>query len=606
MSWGAAARTACTLTGLAATGAALAAAREARAAREDAERLAQAEGARRRTAEGDLARARHDLRREHELVARLEQSRQAERHFNRELRRQLQESFDRQRTIAQHGTGGDVEALVLHAAVELVGAEKGILLANQDEDHDGRLDVAAVHGFEHDPSRSAVAERFARIVLDRDETIREDAPGDAAAEDRTPADDEIENLVAIPVYLRDRFHGVVVCANREGGFHDVDDDLLLALGDRAGDALHTGRLRSGVRDAQAAAVQMLVEGLAARDMVLHRQSAEAAVLASGFGEALGFDDRDREALVLATLLRDVGYIAVPERVLLHSGELTSDERSVVELHPRIGFQMLRRMPALHDVAYAVLYHHERVDGAGYPYGLSSGDIPSIAKAVAVLDAYSAMTNDRPHRDRRSPELACEELSAASGTQFDAEVTGRFIEHVRRRGPVVTEELVDAVVSAIPLAGRGVDDGTALGILTAPELDPLTRLGTLRACVEDLGARLEACEAGDLIVVLMVQAEEVGRLNEQVSHLAGDRLIEAAARSVERIAGRLTGEAFRVSGRRFAVVFPCDDERLEVVTAELPLEFVTGPSVTTAVVTGRRGDRPDQLLNAARAALTPAR
>ena len=148
-------------------------------------------------------------------------------------------------------------------------AERGLLISRADDDGDGSLDVVLSHGFEHDPSHSAVAQRFARAVLARDEILREDDPRRPSDTEATAADGEIDTLVAIPLYLRDRFHGVIVCANRAGGFEEVGDELLLALGDHAGAALQHGRLEHELRDAHRSAVRVLTEAVAAQDPVLH-------------------------------------------------------------------------------------------------------------------------------------------------------------------------------------------------------------------------------------------------------------------------------------------------------------------------------------------------
>ena len=188
------------------------------------------------------ASARCELVRRRELIERLQRSRRAERTWNAELRAHSSASTRLRGGLEE---AADARELILRAAIKLVEAEKGLLLSRADEDADGRLDLVCAHGFEHDPERSAIVQRFAREVLDRDQIIREDTPGRPSG----PADAEIENLVAIPLYLRGRFDGVIVCANRRGGFEDVDDDLLLALGDHAGAALQTERLERDLQDA---------------------------------------------------------------------------------------------------------------------------------------------------------------------------------------------------------------------------------------------------------------------------------------------------------------------------------------------------------------------
>ena len=291
---------------------------------------------------------------------RLRQSWQAEREWNRELRSQIQ------RLESQRGmfsAGDDLHSLVLGAAIQLVEADKGMLISRQDEDGDGELDVVRRRASSASDARRRCAALRRRGAGPRRDPARRRpaAPGPVGGH---AADGEIDALVAIPLYLRDRFHGVIVCANRRGGFEDVGDELLLALGDHAGSALQHNRLQHELGDARRSAIRVLAEAVAAHDPVLHRETGELAVHAGLLAKELDLDERERDVLVCATLLRAVGYLPLPERPRLRPGELTADERALVELHPRLGFNVLSQAPALHDVAVAVLYHHERVDGTG--------------------------------------------------------------------------------------------------------------------------------------------------------------------------------------------------------------------------------------------------
>ena len=561
------------------------AAQQAERERDERERVQQA-----------LRRAEESATQQRVLLRRFEQSRRAEREWNRELRGQLQQMYESRDGLADHD---DVRALVLHAAIQLVEAEKGILLSREDADGDGALDVAIAHGFAHDPQDSAVAQRFAHAVLALDEIVRQDAPANDV-QPRSPADEEIDALVAIPVYMRDRFHGVIICANRPGGFEDVDDDVLLALGDQAGAALHHGQLRNEVRDAHHAAVRALVELMSARDPELHREAIGLAVHALTLARDLKFDDWRRDVLICATLLRNVGYLALPERLFAQSGPLRPDERAVIELHPRLGFNIIGQVRALRDVAAAVLYHHERFDGAGYPAGLAGKDIPKAARALAVLEAYAAITSDRPHRMKRSPEAACVELVAGAGTQFDPEITQLFVEEIRRGSGVVDPGVAEAVVDALPLeALRHV--GEALGPLAGSSVDPLTLLANQRALAQDL--RHAAATSDKSVAILLVQLEDLPHINATAGYEAGDRLIQVAARNAQRMAASYGGTAYRVSGRRLAILAPlADDENGDHLLDALRAEFAAGPVVRATLSVRGQGERTSDTLERARRSL----
>src|SRR4051812_30942055 len=210
--------------------------------------------------ERQLAEAQEQLALSREREARLQSARETERAWNRELRNQVVE-MHKQRGLL--GDTHDIRALVLHIAVTLLEAEKGILMSRKDADGDGDLDVVCAEGFENDPRDSALAQRFAGRVIEHDRTIREDGH-EADSETSTAADREIDNLVAIPVYVQDDFHGIVVCANKEGGFHEYDDQVLLALGDQAGAVLENGRMRGDLRSAYLSTVRLLAEAIEAK------------------------------------------------------------------------------------------------------------------------------------------------------------------------------------------------------------------------------------------------------------------------------------------------------------------------------------------------------
>jgi HD-GYP domain-containing protein (c-di-GMP phosphodiesterase class II)/GGDEF domain-containing protein len=549
--------------------------------------------------QGQLRRLQATLTRHDEMLSKVQRAWKAEREWSRELRTQIGRMRPERSSFESHG---DVRELVLEAAIKLAEGDRGLLLSREDEDDDGELDLVASLGFTHDPRHSAIGQRFAREVLARDEIVRQDDPT-AGGPDRTPADEEIASLVAIPVYLRDHFHGVVVVANRKGGFDDVDDNVLLALGDHAGAALQHGQLRHQVRDANRAAVRILVEAVAAGDPLLHRESSQLAVLAIHLAHELGLNERDRDVLVCAVLLRGVGQLALPEQLLLKPGPLTPDERALVEMHPRIGFNVIGQAPVLRDVATTVLYHHERWDGGGYPAGLSETDIPTLARAVAILEAYGSMTHQRSYRDALSSEEACQVIVDGAGTQFDPEIAQVFVEDVRRSSGAPSDALAQTVLEALPFDPVAAADST-LGPLGGPATDGLTLLGDHRALQHGVREAVRAAQSnGRTFAMVMVQIERLAEINAESSFLVGDRVLHVAARNVRRVAVRLGGTAYRASGRRLAILVPLRaDLTPERIAEEVRLEFAGGPAASHAIVVWDRGVRGEDFIARARDAL----
>src|SRR4051812_10868351 len=299
---------------------------------------------------------------ERERMAELEQRVRTEQENNRRLRAEVHRLHQSYGGLAPQD---DLRSLVLQVAMKLLDAEKGLLLAREDSDGDGRLDLVAHAGFEHDPGESAVAQRFAEEVIERDRIVREDRPEVPRGEDPGRADDEIHNLVAIPIYMQDDFHGVVICADRDGGFEACDDEVMLSLGDQAGAVLQNADLQGRVRASYVATVRLLAEAIQAKDPFLRGHSEEVAEFVGAVARRLDIEPRLREQLTFASLLHDVGKIGISERILLKPGRLTPEERSIIELHPRIGFRLVEQVPGMDDIAPAILHHHERFDGDGY-------------------------------------------------------------------------------------------------------------------------------------------------------------------------------------------------------------------------------------------------
>lgn len=156
---------------------------------------------------------------------------------------------------------------------------------------------------------------------------------------------------------------------------------------------------------------------------------EYAVL---LAQALGLSPDVQKALAVAGALHDVGKICIPDRVLRKPGPLSDEEYAIVKLHVGLASNLIQDVPRRKDVLDAVLNHHERFDGSGYPRGLRGQEIPLLGRVIAVADAFSAMTIDRPYRRALEFEQAIEELQANVGTQFDPELVGVFVPELGRR------------------------------------------------------------------------------------------------------------------------------------------------------------------------------
>jgi len=207
-------------------------------------------------------------------------------------------------------------------------------------------------------------------------------------------------------------------------FHEVEDDKLVpraVIAPAARDhALNVGRSALG------AATKSLEDLLGLRAPWAGRPSTLIAETASLVARSLGLPDGEVERIRTASLLHDLGKLAIPDEILSKPGALDEPEWRIVAEHPKIGQVVLEQAGALRDAATIVLHHHEWFDGRGYPHGLRGQEIPVGARIVAVADAYEAMVAGRPYRAAISHEAALAELERQAGVQFDPEVVGLFI------------------------------------------------------------------------------------------------------------------------------------------------------------------------------------
>ncbi len=159
---------------------------------------------------------------------------------------------------------------------------------------------------------------------------------------------------------------------------------------------------------------------------LHGHVHRVSDLAVNLGTGLGLAEQDLDRLALAGVLHDVGKIHLDPSILGKPGPLSDSEFELMRRHPELGFAMTRnRLDS--KVAEAILYHHERWDGAGYPFGLTAEEIPILSRVVLVSDAFDAMTSVRAYQPALPVDYAVNEIRSNAGTQFDPQVVEIFLE-----------------------------------------------------------------------------------------------------------------------------------------------------------------------------------
>lgn len=147
-------------------------------------------------------------------------------------------------------------------------------------------------------------------------------------------------------------------------------------------------------------------------------------------KAMGLNEFEQAVLEYSGLFHDIGKVGVPDNILLKAGRLTNDEIEIMKAHPIKSAEIiepLSHIPFFRFLLPGIRYHHERMDGAGYPFNLVGERIPLPARVIAVVDSYDAMSNKRPYREALSREKVIKELVDYSGSQFDANIVKIFIE-----------------------------------------------------------------------------------------------------------------------------------------------------------------------------------
>ena len=178
------------------------------------------------------------------------------------------------------------------------------------------------------------------------------------------------------------------------------------------------------------AMRLLVD---ARDDYTRGHSDRVAALSVKIGRRMGLPEEQIRQIRLAGLFHDIGKVGIPDDVLKKPGRLTDEEFEIIKQHPEKGQQILEALSFFKGVAPIVRAHHERMDGKGYPDGLSGEEIPMEARIISISDAFDAMTSDRHYRKSRGVEAAAEEIRNNKGTQFDAQIADVFLKLVREIG-----------------------------------------------------------------------------------------------------------------------------------------------------------------------------
>jgi diguanylate cyclase (GGDEF)-like protein/putative nucleotidyltransferase with HDIG domain len=309
----------------------------------------------------------------------------------------------------------DVSAIAETAVNEIhaaLGAEACRLMRLHEDGyvsalaHAGRVDPGEATGWTQPQDEGAIG----RCLRERRPVLRPDA-----------------HELAVPITSGSQLWGAVhVRASTDDALSGEDCDFIEAVCDHLGAALHTADLYRRLDQAYLGTAEALAAALEAKDDYTADHARSIADLAVAVGRELDLDEEQLRDIRYGAIFHDIGKIAIPDSILNKPGPLTDDERVVMETHPIAGEEILAPVPFLAKVRRIVRHDHERWDGTGYPDGLRGPQIPIGARIVFVVDAYHAMTSDRPYRKAMPTEDALAEMRRHAGTQFDPAVVAAFL------------------------------------------------------------------------------------------------------------------------------------------------------------------------------------
>lgn len=334
----------------------------------------------------------------------------------------------------------EVRRRAMEAATRLMKAEVGSLLLVDEEKHqlyfevvlgDREEDIKKITLNLGEGIAGWVAENGKPLIVNAPEKERRFFKG---VDERT--DFRTRNLICVPVKVKEKVIGVLEAINKQKGenFDQEDLSLFTSLADQVAIALDNARLYQELEEVFFQTAESLADAIEKRDPYTGGHTQRVNLYSSAIARYLQLNPMERKWLKITSVLHDIGKIGIEDQILKKPEPLSSEEFNMIKRHSNMGAEIIEHIRQLREIVPGVRYHHETIDGQGYPDGLRGESIPLLAKIVAVADTYDAMTTDRPYRKALKKEAAIEELKKCSGTQFDREVVEAFVE-AHHRGEI---------------------------------------------------------------------------------------------------------------------------------------------------------------------------
>ncbi len=326
----------------------------------------------------------------------------------------------------------EVRRRAMEAATQLMKAEVGSLLLIDEEKNQLYFEVAL--GEKEETIKKItlnIGEGIAGWVAQRGEPLIVNAPEKdprffKGVDDQTAF--KTRNLICVPIKVKGRTIGVLEAINKKNGedFDEEDLALFVSLSDQVSIALDNARLYQELEEMFFQTAESLADAIEKRDPYTGGHTQRVTRYSLIIARHLQLKPVEMKWLKISAVLHDIGKIGIDDQILRKPDRLAPKEYNMIKRHADMGAEIIEHVKQLKHIVPGIKYHHEQLDGTGYPEGLKGEKIPILARIVAVADTYDAMTTDRPYRKGLSKEVAIKELKRCSGTQLDAEVVHAFI------------------------------------------------------------------------------------------------------------------------------------------------------------------------------------